>query len=278
MEGKIMKYDDNVENILQSEKPKKHNIEGYEEKFCIEFAGKYIVLAENSAATEPYLVCNIKYDNPFNMEERYDGAVTDNYIEAMREFVKRVDGLVETLETERRESGLPFQTLTAAECIPDSQNADWKGKLIIIKPEILAPEFRSAEHQLALCTGGFGAGAKARGRAVFVKELHSGQNCRYDRHQIAGLADPKKIPNWAIDKLLEYHKKDELSVHADIIPKSDNKPQEKAAETPKKKLTLQEKLDAAKEKTRKSDSQKVEHSDLPTEQAGKTKKNHDERA
>jgi hypothetical protein len=41
-------------------------------------------------------------------------------------------------------------------------------------------------------------------------ELHSGKKCRYDRHQIAGVADPQKIPEWAVDKLLDLHTKKEL--------------------------------------------------------------------
>jgi hypothetical protein len=119
----------------ENTKDGKRNIEGYEEKICIEIAGKYVVLAENPKAEYPYLVCNIKYDNPLGLEERYGGVGTDNYLEAMREFINRLDGFVTTLETEQRESGLPLQTLTAAEhCIPDSHKSNYEGKLIIIKP------------------------------------------------------------------------------------------------------------------------------------------------
>ena len=238
-----------------NEKSGKRNIEGYEEKICIEIAGKYIVLAENSKAEYPYLVCNIKYDNPLNMEERYNGVGTENYLEAMRELINRVDGFITTLETERSESGLPFQTLTTEHCIPKSQNADFEGKLIIIKPEMLAPEYRSAEHQLVLCTGGFGANAESSGRAVYVKELHSGKEWRYNRHQVAGIADPQKIPNWAIDKLLEYHKKDELNMEKEIAPKNNK--------TPTKKPTLEEKLNAAKEKVKETDARKDKHDEKP---------------
>jgi hypothetical protein len=241
----------NYKNII----PEKRYIDGYEEKYCIEIAGKYVVLAENLYSESSYLVCNIKYDNPLGMEERYDGSVNDNYIEAMRKFVNRVDGLLKTLEAERCKSGLPLQILTAAEhCIPGSQNADFEDKLIIIKPEILALEYRSAEHQLVLCTGGFGASAEARGRAVYIKELYSGKESRYNRHQIAGLADLKKIPNWAIDKLLESHKKDESDKNVSNAPKTDIKPQEKIPEQKKKKPTLQEKLANAKQKAAQENS------------------------
>ena len=189
-------------NTAQCDEPKKRNIQGYEEKISIEFAGKYVVLAENQTYPKPYLICNIKYDNPLNWEERYNGVVTDNYIEAMREFISRIGGLVNELETERRKSGLPFQTLTAAEyCIPNSNNADYEDKLILIKPDRLAPEYRSAEHQLVFCTGGNGARAESLGTKVYVKELYSGHECYYRRERVAGLADLTKIPEWALKKL-----------------------------------------------------------------------------
>ena len=133
--------------IEGSEQSDKRIIEGYEEKLCVQLAGKFVVLAENPKDADPYFVCNIKYDNPLGFEERYDGAVTNDYLEAMREFITRVDSLLGTLEAERTESGLPIQTLTAAECIKGSQNADWEGKLIIIKPEILTPELRDLNNR-----------------------------------------------------------------------------------------------------------------------------------
>ena len=190
------------------------NIDGYEEIFSIQLAGRYVVLAENVKEANPYLVCNIRWDNPLGVDEYYDGAVTDDYVEAVREFSNRVNVLAESIEAARRESGLPRQTLTAADCLPDSHNIDWEGKAIIIKPDSLAREYRSAEHQLALCTGGNGSRPDAIGRAVFVKELYNDKAYRYDRHKIAGLADPAKMPTWAIDKLAEY-------TGVDVPPKKD---------------------------------------------------------
>ena len=240
-----------------SDKPGKRTIEGYIEKINIEFAGKHTILAENPENPYPYLICNIKFDNPLGIEERYDGVAFDNYTEAMREFVTRVDGLVSELETARIESGLPFHTLTAAEhCIPDSYKGDYEGKLVIIKPEMLAPEYRSAEHQLGLCTGGFGANAEARGRAVFVKELYSGKEMRFDRTQVAGVADPAKLPEWARNKLAEQSNTNELAIN-----KAAEKSQASATKKPK---TLQEKLDNAKKKVAEQNTaKKDERGDKP---------------
>ena len=223
-------------------KEEKRNINGYEEKFNVQLARRYVVLAENPADPNPYLVCNIRWDNPFSAEEYYDGEVTDDYVEAVLEFTKRVNALAESIEAERRESGLPVQMLTVADCLQNSQSVDWEGRAIIIKPEFLAPEYRSAEHQLVLCTGGSGANPNSSGRAVFVKELYSGKEYRYNRHKIAGLADPAKIPAWAVNRLQEFTK--------------ETAPPVKTAEAPQKKLPFHEKLKAAQEAVRQADAQK----------------------
>jgi hypothetical protein len=200
--------------------PPKRVIEGYEEKLCIPFGGRETVLAENQEKEQSYLVCSIKWDNPLGMEERYDGVVTDDYVEAMREFVGRVDKLGLEIETAREAAGLPLQPLGSGYCLPDIQNADWKGHVVIISPEHIAPEYRSAEHQLILCTGGYGANHAARGQAVFAQELFSGKKMRYERFQVAGIADPARMPEWAITKLAELTGQQER----DAMKSSDKKP------------------------------------------------------
>ncbi|MDL2232169.1 hypothetical protein LJC63_01130 [Ruminococcaceae bacterium OttesenSCG-928-L11] len=181
----------------------KRNIEGYEETFCLRLGGKEIVVAENPSAEMPYLLCDISDHNPFGLEERTNGIVSDDYVEIMREFVNRVDAVVEELEADQRQFGLPVQIMTAADCLPDSNGMDWKGKAVIVKADTLAPEYRSAQHQIYLCTGGFGAAANARGQKVYVKSLDDGKECHFQRYQIAGVADPAKLPDWAKDKLGE---------------------------------------------------------------------------
>ena len=226
-------------------KPNKRNIGGYEEKLSIQLAGKHVIFAENPAEAAPYLVCCVKSDNVLNLEEHYNDEVFADYVEAMRGFTNQLDDLVSELETERSAFGLVANPLTAAECMPNSAEMNWEGKLVVIKADILAPEYRSAEHQLALCIGGFGASPDASGRAVYVEELHSGKKCRYDRHQIAGIADPERLPQWAVSKLNE------------------KKLPEQTEPKPVKKPTLHEKLNNAKEKVREVDAAKPDKGDKP---------------
>lgn len=69
--------------------------------------------------------------------------------------------------------------------------------MIVIKPQVFRPEYRSATHQLQLCTGGFGACANSRGSAVFVKSLYNGKEDRFERSEVLGTIEPKNLPEWA---------------------------------------------------------------------------------
>jgi hypothetical protein len=107
------------------------------------------------------------------------------------------------------------------------------------------------EHQLVLCTGGFGASPNARGRAVHIKELLSDKHLRYDRHQIAGIADTTKIPKWALDRLL----KEIIIGNPDVIKDNDIKPIEN-------KPTLANKLENAKNKAKALNTNNIENKNI----------------
>jgi len=226
----------------------KRNIDGYIEIDSFQIASRIVVLAEKPDVDEPYLVCNIKWDNPFNIEEAYDCAVTGDYLEAVGEFTKRINDFVAAIESDRQQSGLPRYILAANDCIPDSKKMNWEGKAIIINAQTLSPEYRCVEHQVALCTGGFGANPNSRGNAVYIKEILSGEQCRHERYNILGLADPAKMPEWVNKRLAELQ--DEKKPQENVSrPMTDSEKKEVAALEARGKAansTLDGKLEAAK--------------------------------
>ena len=181
--------------------PAKRVIDGCEEKHSLRLAGRDIIFAENPNAEEPYLVCFAKNDNPLGLTEYYDIQYAADYVEAMWIFNNYQAALLQELKAERGAYHAPAQTLTAADCIPGSLNEDLKDKIIVIKPEALAPEYRRSERQLKICTGGFGVAPNSRGNAVFCQDLFSGKESRYERYDVAGAADPAKLPEWAVKKI-----------------------------------------------------------------------------
>lgn len=181
-------------------------IESYEVRHAVQLAGGEVIFAVNKAAEMPYLVCDCIWDNPFGVDEYKNAVAGDDPVEMLREFTTRLTARVELIETERAERGIPFETLTIADCRPKSMETDLEGSVIVIKPEKLAPEYRTIDHQIALCTGGNGARPEARGRAVFTTNLYSGKSSRFDRVDVAGIILPDRMPEWAKERLAALQK------------------------------------------------------------------------
>jgi hypothetical protein len=69
---------------------------------------------------------------------------------------------------------------------------DIKGKHVVLRPEALAPEFRTAEFQVVLAVDGFGTNPTASGQAVFVR-FSDGDEARFERYHVERLATPDEI-------------------------------------------------------------------------------------
>ena len=97
-----------------------------------------------------------------------------------------------------------FQSLgmfDRTQCLPDTDKQDFEGKLIVLSPHILKENCLTPEHQLWLCTGGFGAHPNSRGRAVFATNLSDGEKTRWNREDFTGVLADSQIPEWAVMEL-----------------------------------------------------------------------------
>ena len=176
-------------------------IEGYEERQSIQIAGKLVILAENEKACDPFLVCYCKWDNLFGVEEYYNGYTTADYVEALKLYTGGIQHFIDILESKQAEFTATSQILTAADCIKGSLNENFNDMIIVIKPEVLSPEYRRSEYQLNICFNGAGASPNSYGNAVFCTNLFSGENSRFERYDVAGVIDYAKLPDWAIKKI-----------------------------------------------------------------------------
>jgi len=181
----------------------KRMIQDYEVKNAIHIGGKEIILAEDMTSKDPYMVCNCQWDNPLGIDV-YDKVLTGtDYLEAMTEFLGRVSSEIQRIRDQRAERGVSSEPLTASDCVPGSNGAHYENQLVVIKPETMIASARTADEQLFLATGGFGCNPDARGQAVFCKNLFTGKSVRWERHDIAGIIQPERIPAWAQQRLPE---------------------------------------------------------------------------
>lgn len=170
-----------------------------------QIGGALITLAEKFDAVDRYMVCEYRLGNPFGAVMPDYVGVTPDFLEALTEYTNRVQYYVCCVQSERdvRQSlgGVQHITLTAADCINGTEDGDIKGKIVIIKPEVLSPEYRRSDYQIKLVQGGFGASANSRGSAVYCHDLYSGKESRFERCDILGVADETKLPQWAKIKI-----------------------------------------------------------------------------
>ena len=159
-----------------------------------------IVLGENPAGTgdERYM-CAFSTENGL-FASYTEVMVSHDYPELVKLFGERV---AEQAEKTRialngpKIQGIPNEPITAEGCEIIGHQHDLKGKVVVIKPEILRPEYRRATSQLQLCTGGFGASPNSRGSACYCTELYSGKTSRFERSDILGTIAPENLPKWA---------------------------------------------------------------------------------
>ncbi|MCM1565163.1 MAG: hypothetical protein NC238_04220 [Dehalobacter sp.] len=180
----------------------KRMVDTYEVKHAIHVGDKEILfLVDEKITSCPYIVCNCSWDNPLGVDQYSDAMGSANYLEMMTEFTERVRKQLEAVNAERNKITVPLQPFTLKHCIPSDYKENIENKVVIIRAECLHPEYRTADKQLVLVTGGFGAYGNSRGRAVYTVNLYSGKESRWNREDILGLLKPEYMPDWAKKRL-----------------------------------------------------------------------------
>ena len=183
-----------------SKKEEKRMAGDFEIIHALRIGDREIVLGENPAG-----VGDERYMCAFCTENGLFANYTEVMIskddpELVRLFGERVAEQAEKTRIDLngpKIQGIPNDPITAEGCEAISYQDDLKGKIVVIKPEVLRREYRRATSQLQLCTGGFGASPNSRGSACFCTELYSGKTSRFERSDILGTIAPEKLPEWA---------------------------------------------------------------------------------
>ena len=159
-----------------------------------------IVLGENPASkgNDRYM-CAFCQNNGL-MAGYTEMMVSKDYPELARLFGERVAEQAEKTRIDLngpKIQGIPNEPITADGCEVIGYQHDLRGKIVVIKPEVLRPEYRRATSQLYLCDGGFGASPNSRGTACFCTQLYSGKSSYFERSDILGVIAPENLPKWA---------------------------------------------------------------------------------
>ncbi|MHB1314582.1 MAG: hypothetical protein ACYCX2_03760 [Christensenellales bacterium] len=180
----------------------KRMVDTYEIDHAIHVGDKEILFGVDDTKTDcTYMVCDCTWDNPLGID-CYDKAVgSADYLEMMTEFATRVSAQIEAVKAERERNSIPMQPFAPEHCTPNDYRENIENKVVVIRSARLRPEYRTADRQLVLVMGVFGASANSRGRAVFTVNLYSGKEARWNREDILGVLKPEYMPDWAKERL-----------------------------------------------------------------------------
>jgi len=174
---------------------------GYEIKQAIHIGDKEIVYAENMQEENGnfYFVGNYTHNELIG---QYADCLTGNdYLEAMQEFVNRVNGQIEAVKAEHEKSAWTPDLFTAEHCYPHDYSQKIEDKVMAVRADIFRREYRRGENQLVLVTGGNGALPNPSGTKVYYKRLSDGHEGYVRRNEILGEVKPECMPDWAAKKL-----------------------------------------------------------------------------
>lgn len=183
----------------------KRMVDNYEVYQAISIGKVEVLLGiDETNAESPYMVCYCTRNNSLGVEQFYSTAVGTDYLEAMDDFISRVQWELEDLKEERASAMMPLSPLTQAQCQLIQEDMRIDNQVVVIRPERLRPEYRTAVNQLVLAKSGFGTSAFSRGRAVFTLNLYTGEEARWNREDFMGLMKPEHMPKWAQEKLGQF--------------------------------------------------------------------------
>lgn len=172
----------------------------YEIIHALHIGDREIVLGENpSAAEDERYMCAFCQQHEI-FANYTDVMVSDDYPELVRLFGERVAEQAEKTRIELngpKLQGIPNAPITAGDCEAIEYQQDLRGKVVVIRPEVLRREYRHATCQLQLCNSGPGAHPNSRGSACYCTGLYSGQRARFERSDILGVIAPENLPKWA---------------------------------------------------------------------------------
>ncbi len=85
------------------------------------------------------------------------------------------------------------ELLNGISCVDKSNEMNYENQVLVLKYDVLKPEYRNPANQLWNCQGGFGASPTARGRQVYVTNVFDGEQTSFYRQDFVGIVKPEVL-------------------------------------------------------------------------------------
>ena len=108
----------------------------------------------------------------------------------------------------------------AKDCIPGSTHARYENQLLILDPFLLNEDYKHGDYQLFYARSGNGCDESKIGRKVFGEFLKDGEKTSFYRSDFLGIADERKLPEWARDRLFELRNTEKKETNMGNSPRT----------------------------------------------------------
>lgn len=177
----------------------------------IMLGGREVVLGTDRRRNEPFMVCCCTYegaDQELKISEYFS---TADYLEAMQEFINRVQAQITVMQMEHQEFQAGKEFFTTDHCIYDDEVRNITGKVVVM--DVKGYEYEHSAYQLILVKGGIGA-MDIGHRTLFGENGKYGQEMEgirlidrkkgiWNRCDVLGIIRSECMPQWAIDTLFK---------------------------------------------------------------------------
>lgn len=193
----------------------------FEVEHSITLGGREVVLGTDMLRDEPFMVCCCTYESSNQELKISEYFSTEDYLEAMQEFINRVQGQINFMQMEHEEFQAGKEFFTTDHCRYDDKKEDITGKVVVMN--VRGYEYEHSAYQLVLIEGGIGAmdlkfrtllGRDEKGN--FIEDMNGirlidRKEGVWRRCDVLGVIYPQRMPEWA-KKSLAQMKKQKMAV------------------------------------------------------------------
>lgn len=129
--------------------------------------------------------------------------------EAEKLHIPRVYVLDEQVEKDMK-IRQAHQPLSFDDCIPDSDQQNYEGKILVVKPESLSFRYRLSENSLWIASHGPGCMSGKYDRTVHAYSLFTGELACFARYDFHGVVNPESLLVWLRDHPIKNEKANEI--------------------------------------------------------------------
>ena len=96
------------------------------------------------------------------------------------------------------------KALGIEDCLVESYQENYENKILVLNPEALISNCRTAENSLWVAYNGFGCTYGAKGQAVYAKNFFDGHESRWERADFLGIVKPESLKEWLINTPIKH--------------------------------------------------------------------------